>query len=379
MAELVKRNDESVKIERLKASVNRDLQATIAMAEMFAMSGIFKDADQASKAFARIMLGYELGFAPAASMLLIDFVQGKARLSAAAMASLIQRDGSGFDFRVKTLTNDLVEIVFYRKNKDNSLGEKLGLSSFSKEDAVKAELLRKGAVHDKYPRNMLWARALTNGFHFFTPSLASGVAGRLYGPGELPGDMATADDLFVLDEGDILDGKPVVTQDSAVTLKVLPSPEPLTSSVLLKEAAAVAPAVAELLSSQGPIINHDTGEVLAEASFRDTAAAIGVEPGEHPVLAPDPSPPLSMEEIKFFPEEMHKRVGAMENGDVLVDNDDLKAITAEANKLLGGISKVLPQWKAAGVLPKPGAPVRVRQALNFLQNVRLVATSATAK
>ena len=101
---------------------------------------------------------------------------------------------------------------------------------------------------------------------------------------------------------------------------------------------------------------------------------MGVSPGEHPVLAPDITPPLLLEEIKFFPEEMQKRVAAMENGDVLMDNDDLKAITAEANKLLGGISKVLPQWKAVGVSPKPGAPVRVRQALQFLQSMRLAAT-----
>jgi hypothetical protein len=151
--------------------------AVTRVARPFALSGLFGNpgnneamVQQAiAQAIVKIMAGRELGIGPFAAMKGINVIKGKLDLDASLTAALIKRTGR-YSYRVRTLTNTLCEIEFFED------GESIGVSSFSMEDAHKAGLT--GGSHDmyaKYPRNMLWARAMTNGQRWFCPDVADGA------------------------------------------------------------------------------------------------------------------------------------------------------------------------------------------------------------
>jgi hypothetical protein len=139
------------------------------------LSKYFKDLESAAQAVVKILAGQELGFGPLASLAGVYVVKGKVALSANLMAALIRRDTSPYDYRIVALTDDRCELEFVRR------GEVLGRSVFTMEDAKKAGLAG-GENWRKYPRNMLFSRALSNGFKWFTPDLSGGP---LYVPDEL--------------------------------------------------------------------------------------------------------------------------------------------------------------------------------------------------
>ena len=81
--------------------------------------------------------------------------------------------GSGkYDYRVMESTEKICSIDFYQAK------EKIGNSTFTIEDAKKA-----GTKNiDKFPKNMLFARAISNGVKWFTPDI---FAGPVYVPEEM--------------------------------------------------------------------------------------------------------------------------------------------------------------------------------------------------
>ena len=89
------------------------------------------------------------------------------------MAANVKASGK-YDYKVIEANEKVCSIDFYQGK------EKLGNSKFTIEDAKKA-----GTKNiDKYPKNMLFARAISNGVKFFTPDIFSG-------PVYTPEEMAT--------------------------------------------------------------------------------------------------------------------------------------------------------------------------------------------
>lgn len=360
MAEVIKRGPD---VASLIQYASPEFRSAYAMAAVMAASGQFKDVSDANKALARILLGGELGLAPAASLILIDFVQGKPRLSGAACAALIKRS-KDYAYHIKTLTDTLCEIEFWTKKEDGTKHEKLGVSSFSAEDVKRAGL--NSDPHKKFPKNMLFNRALTNGFRLYTPDLAGGVAGRIYAPGEIPGDSAVEADY------DVLDGA------STEEPKALPAPENVPAAkTLLGRVAQAAPAVAELIAERNTAANNaiSSPAVKAEVALSETAKAAGIKPGDHPQLAPEP---LTQAEVEEFPKEIHERLKGLSGGDKL-NTEDVKTISYNARNSLGSHDKVVEQWKALDVVPKPGLAVPVRTALQFVRNVKAALAAETSK
>jgi len=150
------------------------LENTLTIADAFVESGFFKDARSQSQAIVKILAGQELGFGPMASMTGIHIIQGKVTLSANIMAAALKRTGR-YNYRVTTMTAELCVIDFYEGS------ENVGTSSFSIADAEVAGLL-KNATWTQYPRNMLFARAMSNGVRWYTPDL---YGAPLYTPDEL--------------------------------------------------------------------------------------------------------------------------------------------------------------------------------------------------
>ncbi len=143
-------------------------------------SGFYKDIRDVNKALVKMMAGHELGFGPSASLTGIYIVKEKVSLSSNLIAALIKRSPY-YDYKVNTHTDEKCEIEFYEKLEG---GKKtlLGISSFSMEDAKKAGIIS-NATWKSYPRNMLFARALTNGQKWHCPDVTAGMP--IYTPEEL--------------------------------------------------------------------------------------------------------------------------------------------------------------------------------------------------
>lgn len=226
------------------------LAETMTLAETFVRSGFFKDAGDAAKAVVKIMAGRELGFAPMAAMTGIHVVEGKVTLSANLIAAAIKRSGK-YNYRVAEHTGDVCRIVFYEN------GQEIGDSSFSMKDAAAANVAGK-QVWKAYARNMLFARALSNGARWHCPDV---FGGPLYTPEELGAEVDG--------EGDVVDGR------------ALPPPAPKAARVVEAVPASVA-ALPDAMPAD-PAPEHWTP--LIEAAAQDIRALHALWeriPGETP-------------------------------------------------------------------------------------------------
>jgi len=141
-------------------------------AQAMAASGFFQDARQAAQAVVKILAGQELGVGPFTSMTGVYIIQGRPALSANIMAAAVKRSGR-YNFRVIELTDTRCEIAFFEN------GQECGRSTFTADEARKAGTKNM----DKYPRNMLYARAISNGVRWFCPDVLGGSP--VYTPEEL--------------------------------------------------------------------------------------------------------------------------------------------------------------------------------------------------
>jgi hypothetical protein len=153
------------------------LNEIMKMAEVFAQSGMFTDAKQMGQAFVKIQAGQEVGIPPFASMSGIHIIQGKPTIGAGIIASCIKGSGK-YDYKVKEMSEKICSIDFFQGK------EFIGNSEFTIEDAKKA-----GTKNiDKFPKNMLFARSISNGVKWYCPDV---FVGPVYVPEEM--DHLTVD------------------------------------------------------------------------------------------------------------------------------------------------------------------------------------------
>ena len=148
------------------------------MAKTFVDSGMFADAKSAAQAFVKIQAGQEIGLAPFASMSGINIILGKPTFGAGVIASCV-KGSNKYDFKVKELTEKICSIDFFEGK------EFIGNSTFTIEDAKKQSTKNL----DKFPKNMLYARAISNGQKWFCPDVFQMA---VYVPEEMP-DQVTED------------------------------------------------------------------------------------------------------------------------------------------------------------------------------------------
>ena len=146
--------------------------------QIFVKSGFFADTRDAAQAIVKVMAGQELGFAPIASMTGVYIVKGKVSLSANLMAAAIKRSGR-YTFKVLHLDAKECSIEFYEIL--NGKRESIGVSSFTMAEASQAGLAG-SATWKNFPRNMLYARAMSNGAKWYCPDV---FGGPIYTPDEL--------------------------------------------------------------------------------------------------------------------------------------------------------------------------------------------------
>jgi len=154
-------------------AIYRSIDDTMTLGKLLAQSGYFADSRDAGQAVVKVLAGAELGFGPIASMTGINIIKGKVTLSANLIAAAIKRSGR-YNYRVLKMTDTECEIAFYEGK------EAIGVSTFTAKDAANAGL--SGDNWRKFPRNMLFARAISNGAKWYCPDLSGGP---LYTPDEL--------------------------------------------------------------------------------------------------------------------------------------------------------------------------------------------------
>lgn len=125
-----------------------------------------------SAALMIVLRGKDLGLGPATALEQVKIYKGKLTLPAGTIAGLIQRSEK-YSYRV--IKHDDLECQL-----EFTFPTGQGLSVFDLDDARKAGL--GGDMWTKYPRNMLFARALTNGARWYCAEVFGGA---VYTPDEL--------------------------------------------------------------------------------------------------------------------------------------------------------------------------------------------------
>jgi hypothetical protein len=130
------------------------------IAKSFADSGMFPDCKSMAQAAVKIQAGREFGIQPFAAMSGIHIIQGKPTIGAGLMAARVKGFGK-YDYKVIEHNEKVCSIEYFQGK------ESIGVSTFTIEDARKA-----GTKNlDKFPKNMLFARAMSNGVKWFTPDI----------------------------------------------------------------------------------------------------------------------------------------------------------------------------------------------------------------
>lgn len=168
-------NDKQLQVAEVKEVSQLTVWSeTQSLGEVFYKSGMFPDVKSQAQAIVKILAGRELGLPPMISMSKIYMVQGKVTIGSELMAGLVKKSKE-YDYKIVKLDNVICHLEFYKGT------VMLGVSVFTIDDAKKAGVVKTGSAWEKFPRNLLFARAMSNGCRFFCPQLIAGA----YVPEEL--------------------------------------------------------------------------------------------------------------------------------------------------------------------------------------------------
>lgn len=147
----------------------------VTLGTMLAKSGYFADARDAAQSVVKVLAGRELGVGPIAAMTGIYIVKGRVTLSAVLMAGVIKKSRK-YNYRIIQRDETTCILDFYEDS------EKVGRETFTIADAKRAGLAD-GENYRKYPKNMLFSRAMSNGAKAYCPDAFNGAP--VYTPDEL--------------------------------------------------------------------------------------------------------------------------------------------------------------------------------------------------
>jgi len=160
------------------------------VAKMLSMSGYFNDAKDVAQCGVKVLAGAELGFGAFASMTGIHIIKGKPSLGAGLMASAVKRHPN-YNYKILEHTDQVCRIAFFEKW--DGKFEQIGVSEMTIKDAQTAGLLQGNSNWKNYPKNMLFARAMSNGVRWYCPDVFDTP---VYTPDELGAEVMD-DDRFI--------------------------------------------------------------------------------------------------------------------------------------------------------------------------------------
>jgi len=163
---------------------------------MFAASGMFKkdgidSAEKMGQAVVKIVGGAELGLTPIVAMTQLNMVKGKLELSARVQGALVRRSGL-YKWRVIERGYERCRLEFFERERlpiGFSEWESVGEIEFTIDDAKRGRVysVDPNSAWQSWPREMLFARALTLGIRTFWPDVFAGAT--LYDTGEIQDGM----------------------------------------------------------------------------------------------------------------------------------------------------------------------------------------------
>ena len=195
-----------------------NINDVMSTAKIFAESGMFTDSKQMAQAFVKIQAGQEMGIGAFASMTGINIIMGKPTISAGLIASAVKGSGK-YDYKVKEMNDKGCSIDFYQGK------EFIGNSTFTLEDAKKQSTKNL----DKFPKNMLFARAISNGQKWFCPDI---FQISVYVPEEMPEQTENIEHVEVIQEKTVEEAKEIPTLTDAQLEKTLNSTKAIMNKAL---------------------------------------------------------------------------------------------------------------------------------------------------
>ena len=199
---------ENTEIMTTNTGIVRSVDDLARIGKMMAVSGYFQDAREAAQAAVKVQAGMEMGFGPFTSMTGIHIIQGRPSVGANLMASAVKTNPR-YDYRVREMTDQVCRIEFFEII--GGKRESIGVSEFTLADGKKA-----GTKNlDKFPRNMLFARAMSNGIRWFCPDAFNGNT--VYTPEELGADVDEDGNIIEIPRVEVIQPKaepePVITAE----------------------------------------------------------------------------------------------------------------------------------------------------------------------
>jgi hypothetical protein len=168
----------------------------------------------------KILFCYENGLPLSVANTGLYIVNNKIAAEGSIISAQI-RAHPNYDYRIKRMDNEACTVAILRRNEDGHF-EEIGESTFTMEDAEQAGLANK-ETYKKYPRNMLFNRAITNAHRWFAPDVFSQP---LYTPEELGADVVDAEWSYTSEEGtetvpETVVETPALKQEKDITLQSL--------------------------------------------------------------------------------------------------------------------------------------------------------------
>lgn len=173
--ETIRRQQQQILSEQNKFEMQQRL------AGLFAASGYFSDLkggnqrEQIAKAMVKIQLGEAAGLSPMESMQSVYMVNGRPTIASEVRAARMKR--SGYDWDIARLDDKGCTLLPKYQGKHFLLPNgKPAEVTFDEADAARAGLIAKtGSIYKTYPRNMYFARAVTNMQRWYAPEVLNGT------------------------------------------------------------------------------------------------------------------------------------------------------------------------------------------------------------
>lgn len=177
-------------VKHESTSIVRSVEDLQNVSAVLAKSGFFQDCTQAAQACVKVMAGHEMGIPPFAAMTGIHIIKGKPAIGANLMAAKIKASGK---YRYKSIehTDQICKLEFLERI-DNAW-ESIGFSEVTIDEIKSKNLDKEWDKHSNqwkekhnwkaYPKNMLFARAISNGVRWYCSDIFIGA--NVYTPEEL--------------------------------------------------------------------------------------------------------------------------------------------------------------------------------------------------
>lgn len=177
-------------MEENKSLVKVEFPDLLPTARALFKSGLFPNVRNEFGAFSIIQYGFELGIPPMTSLQTMAIISGKICLAGQVMLSIALRNGLEYKIQKDTTDECIVHLKF--KNTEYT-------SSFTIAEAKQAGVYRDNSGWTKFPKDMLFWRAITRGLRRVCPDLILG----LYAKEEIEGAPPLDAEIQVGEVGEI--------------------------------------------------------------------------------------------------------------------------------------------------------------------------------